>query len=116
MGNNHGNVSKLIDFFQYVSVDYGDLPKRIVDGIRLYFGYNAVYSVYKKLNGKDYAIAELYGEDTYARDHVLYKEIWAKNDIFFNKLDVIVNGSKTLKKYAWRCQDLGCSIEEFWNL
>jgi DNA-binding CsgD family transcriptional regulator len=99
-----------------VSVDYDDLPKRIVDGIRLYFGYNAVYTIYQKLNEKDYAITELYGEDTYSRDHVLYKEIWAKNDIFFNKLDVIVNGSKTLKKYAWRCQDLGCSIEEFWNL
>lgn len=116
MINNHVAVSKLIDFFQYVSVEYDDLPKRIVDGIRLYFGYNAVYTIYQKLNEKDYAITELYGEDTYARDHVLYKEIWSKNDIFFNKLDVIVNDSKTLKKYAWRCQDLGCSIEEFWKL
>lgn len=115
MVNNDNTVSKLIDFFQYVSVDYDDLPRRIIDGIRLYFGYNAVYSIYQKLNGKEYAIAELYGDNIYSRDHVLYKEIWSKNDIFFKKLDVIVNGSKTREKYAWRCQDLGWSIEDFWN-
>jgi len=115
MVNNNDTVSKLIDFFQYVSVDYDDLPRRIIDGIQLYFGYNAVYCIFQKLNGKEYAITELHGDSIYKRDHVLYKELWSKNDIFFNKLDVIVNGSKTMKKYAWRCQDFGWSLEDFWN-
>ena len=115
MVKNDDIVKKLIHFFQYVSLDYENLPRRIVDGIWLYFGYNAVYSINKKLNEKEYAIMELYGDSIYARDHILYKEVWSKNDIFFNKLYAIVNDSKTMNKYAWRCQDLGCSIEEFWS-
>lgn len=112
---NDETIKNLIHFFQYVSADYENLPRRMVDGIRLYFGYNAVYSIYQKLNEKEYAIIELYGDNIYSRDHVLYKELWSKDDIFFNKLYVMVNGSKTMEKYAWRCQDLGWSIEEFWD-
>lgn len=115
MGNHNKYSSKLVDFLYFITLDYNNLPRRIVDGIKLYFGYNAVYVVYQKNADGSYTICELYGDNTYARDHMLYKEIWLEEDIFFKNLGRMINESKTFGKYAWRCQDFGCSIEEFWN-
>lgn len=115
MGKHNGKLSKLVDLLYFITLDYNNLPRRIVDGIKLYFGYNAVYVVYQKNAGNKYSICELYGDNTYARDHMLYKEIWVEEDVFFQNLARMVNESKTFGKCAWRCQDFGCSIEEFWE-
>ncbi|MGB4667667.1 MAG: hypothetical protein WBI72_05920, partial [bacterium] len=78
MGKHNGKLSKLVDLLYFITLDYNNLPRRIVDGIKLYFSYNAVYVVYQKNAGNKYSICELYGDNTYARDHMLYKEIWVE--------------------------------------
>ncbi|HHW55435.1 MAG TPA: hypothetical protein GX407_06870, partial [Firmicutes bacterium] len=58
MGNHNKYSSKLVDFLYFITLDYNNLPRRIVDGIKLYFGYNAVYVVYQKNAGNKYSICE----------------------------------------------------------
>ena len=113
MGNHNKYSSKLVDFLYFITLDYNNLPGELLTALSYILVIMPSMSSIKKCRNK-YSICELYGDNTYARDHMLYKEIWVEEDVFFQNLARMVN-EQDLRKCAWRCQDFGCSIEEFWE-
>ena len=108
-------VNKIVEFSRYVSLDISNLPTRIVDGLKTYFGYNAVYVIHEFDELDNASVFRLHGDNTYSRDHSLYKEELIGSDVFAANMKKIINDTCTMQKHAWRCQDLECGIEEFWT-
>lgn len=105
----------LIDLSAYISKNISALPSRMVEGIRMYLGYNAVYGIRELDNAGKTRIIELFGDSRYKRDHILYKEKLAKTNLFEMQFSRIVEESATSNKMVWRMQDLGHKPDEFFE-
>lgn len=102
-------------FCSYVTKDISSLPERIVDGIRSYFGYNAVYGVREIDGDGNITVLDLHGDNRYRRDYGLYKEVLSKSDLFEINMPRIFEESATRGKMVWTLHDLGYSYDDFFN-
>ena len=105
----------MFNFSTYVSRDISSMPTRIVEGIRIYFGYNAVYGIRELDREGNVKILEFYGDGIYKRDHSLYKEKLVKTDLFETNLSKIIGEATAKGKMVWRVQDIGYSPEDFFE-
>lgn len=115
MAESRKDNTGLIDLSAYISKNISALPSRMVEGIRMYLGYNAVYGIRELDNAGKTRIIELFGDSRYKRDHILYKEKLAKTNLFEMQFSRIVEESATSNKMVWRMQDLGHKPEEFFE-
>ena len=102
-------------FCAYVTKDISSMPERIVDGIRSYFGYNAIYGIREIDAEGKVTIHELQGDNRYRRDYGLYKDVLSKTDIFETNMARIFEESAARGKMVWTLHDLGYSYEDFFN-
>lgn len=106
---------KFYEFSTYISRDISLLPENLREGIKIFFGYNAVYGIREIDSEGNIKIHTLSGSisSLYRRDYNLYKEKLAKTDIFEMNMLKIMKESVPRKKWVWRIQDLGYEQEDF---
>ncbi|MBR0161341.1 MAG: response regulator transcription factor [Oscillospiraceae bacterium] len=98
-------IGGILDFVDYIAKDIDSFPKKVQEGMYLFFGYSAAYITYYKDKNGSYIPLEYYGDSVYQADFEVFAASYAKDDVFVRNMDQMTKFSIHGGKYVWRIQD-----------
>ncbi len=102
---NEDMFGSIMDFLDHISKDIDSFPKKVQEGMYLFFGYSAAYITYAREKGGNYIPLEYYGDSVYQADFEVFASSYAKNDVFVKNMDQMTKFSVHGGKYVWCVQD-----------